>query len=513
MTLSEPENRASDTPVDTLLERYRVFDALFEAEIAASPPATIEASLPRLLTLIDALPQRQAIEDRHVDRWIERTLSMARDRMALEHGTDGFSFSDVHRHVLWHVRRASGIGGSEIGTIVKHFRGERGNFTNARNLVLEKLLILSPQPSTPEMSRGVRAEPWIQAIYQAKTGHVTDTEHLARLRGFRWSKMPVLNGTPDDIVIQANARRRLVDYKAPSADVCAEYEKDGISFDYVCQLHHYGIIAVAAGSRFHDMSIEVLDPRSFEVVSYPIAIDRDLMKEIMASARQLWVDHVMTGMAPDAPTPDALRVDDPALIRIGHEAAMFRAMKEAIEKREKEWLERIALLGSEMHDKAVGKMALGVADYTRARAWDVDKLTSLATAAGIDPADYMVEGKALDDTRATEILSLLIAEVREQGDPSALLADLARNGIPLQKKLDADALAEALQNAGIDTIEAAGIRASFGLSRKKKGPEAETVARLRDGVAELVEALDDVVQETAEKLIRGEEEVDTFPEP
>lgn len=495
-----------------VLERFKNFDEKFRQEAAAPMPEDFESGIPRLRALIDALPQRGAIRDDNARRWLDRTLSMAVTRMDLEHGEGNFAVADVHQHVMWHIRRASGIGGSEAGTVLKHFRGERGTFSNAHNLVLEKLLVLSPQPSTPEMARGVRAEPWIQKIYQDTTGNRTDEDALALLRGFRWDRAPFLAGTPDDIVILDGGNRRMVDYKAPSADVCADYENKGISFDYVCQLHHYGIISMAAGCRFADMSIEVLDPRSFEVVTYPVPFDREVAKELTASARRLWNEHVMTGVIPDAPVPDELRADDPDLIALAHEAAMFRAMKEMIEKREKEWIERIEILGTDMHEKAIGKMALGVADYNRTRSWNEEALVSLARAADIDPDAFRAEGKKIDAGRAEEILTLLVKELREGGDPSAILEDLSRDGVPLQRPLKTDDLAEALQAAGIDTIEAAGVKASFGLTRKKKGPEAETLGRLRNNVAELVDALDEVVRENAQRIILGEEDPEELPE-
>ena len=508
MTNDTPTNRS-----DATLKRFKAFDVAFEAELARPAPQSFEDAIPRLRSVIDALPQRGAIKDDHATRWLDRTLKMAVDRMTLEHGEGKSSIGDVHQHVMWHIRRASGFGGSEAGTIVKHFQGEKGNFTNAHNLVMEKLLIMAPQPSTPEMARGVRAEPWVQKIYQATTGYQTDHEALSLLRGFRWDRAPFLAGTPDDFVLKDNARRRMVDYKAPSAAVCADYETKGISFDYQAQLHHYGIISMAAGSRFEDMSIEVHDPRTFEVVSYPVAFDKDLARDITSAARTLWNDYVMEGVVPDAPAVEDLDVTDDFIVTLGHEAAMFRALKEIVEEREKEWLKRITILGSEMHDKAVGKLALGVASFTRARVWDEAALVSMAEAAGIDPAAFYSDGKKVDGERVEEILNLLVTEVRDGGDPSQILQDLARDGVPMKQVFNADGLEQALREAGVDTVEAAGIKGTFGLSTKKKGPEAEAVSRLRGMVSELVDALDDVVRENAEKIIKGEEEPEVLPEP
>lgn len=511
--MSQSQNTNTQTRSGNgILQAFKVFDEAFKKESSAPEPVDFEQSIRRLTSLIDQLPQRAAIQDQHATKWIDRTLKMAVSRMELEHGKDAFTIGDVHKHVLWHVRRASGIGGSEIGTIVKHFRGETGTFTDARNLVLEKLLVMSPQPSTPEMARGVRAEPWIQKIYQDTTGDVTDEVALSKLRGFRWDRLPYMVGTPDDIVIRKGTElRRMVDYKAPSADVCADYESKGISFDYQCQLHHYGIISMAAGSAFHDMSIETHDPRSFTITSYVVPFDKDLAREIAASARAIWNDHVMTGVAPESIKADELEVDE-GLIQMGHEAAMLRALKEVVEGREKEMIKRIVTIGTDMHELAAGKLPLGVADLSRARTWDDDTLLSLAEAAGIDPAPYRETTDKIDPARAEELLKTLLEGIRE-GDPSQVLEDIALEGVPRLTKLKSNDLAKALEEAGIDTISAARLRESFALTRKSKGPGAESLERLRGNVSELMEALDDVIADTASKIIAGEpEEAEPLPE-
>lgn len=495
---------------DNMLQKFHAFDKAILGDAALGDPSDMESSLSRLFLLIDKLPQREAIQSHHAEKWLERCAEMTVGRMQMEHGE--VRIKDVHDHVLWHIRRASGFGGSDAGTLLKHMEGKRGNFTTAHNLVLEKLLILSPQPSTPEMSRGIRAEPWIQKIYHETTKSRTDEASLSLLRGFRWDKAPFLAGTPDDIVIQSSGKRRLVDYKAPSADVCSDYERDGISEDYVAQLHHYATIAMAAGCRFSEMSIEVLDPRYFEVRSFDVPFEKEIAKSIVAASRQIWSENVMKGVIPDAPQSDVLNADDPDLIDFGHQAAMFRAMKEQVDAREKEMIDRISTLGTIMHDKATGKLEMGVADYSRNRSWDEDMLKSLALASGIEVSQYEKETDKDDLEASAQMLSGLLDAYRNGEDIEERMTSLLETGLPKKKKLNLDALAEALEEAGIDTIEAAGIKASFGLTRKKKGPGAERLVELRHSVSELMEALDEVVRETAGKIIRGEREPEELPE-
>jgi len=490
----------------SLLPAFRAFDEAFVAETDLPPPADIEASIGRLSRLIDKLPQRPAIQDEHVRRWIERTLAMSIERMDLELGEGNYDVKEVHGHALWHVRRASGIGGSEIGMLVRHFRGESGGFGSARNLVLEKLLVLAPTPPTPEMARGTRAEPWVQMMYHRKHGVRSDTDALDKLRGFRWERSPYLAGTPDDIVLPvdpvAGTRRRLVDYKAPSADVCKDYESKGISFDYQCQLHHYAILSLARGERFAEMSIEVHDPRTFDITSYPVAFDRALAKEITAAARAIWIDNVMTGHLPDPAGLAEMKTDDPDMIELGHQASMFRVLKEIMEAREKECIDRLVIIGSEGFDQAVGKIDLTVAALSRTRVWDAEALRELAKASGVDVTEFETRTEKFDAKRGQEMLSTLIEELRD-GDPQEVLREISEEGLPAMVSLDVDALAARLEAAGVEVSDAASLKQSFTMMRKKKGAQAEALSRLKAEAVDLSEAIEDVVSEKAQAIILG----------
>lgn len=55
----------------------------------------------------------------------------------------------------------------------------------------------------------------------------------------------------------------MVDYTAPPGEVCADHEKNSVSFDYVGQVHHYRMLAIAAGVPIDELAIMCLDPRGF----------------------------------------------------------------------------------------------------------------------------------------------------------------------------------------------------------------------------------------------------------
>lgn len=501
------------------ISRFRAFDTAAAAEADAAAPADFEESRRRLAALIDLLPQRAAIKDEDVGKWLERTYRSTVQRMELEHG-DKATIGHVHSHVLWHVRRASGIGGSEISTVLKHYRGKRGTFGDAHNLVKEKLLMLAPQPSTDEMSRGIRAEPWIQKIVHETSGVKTDDASLRKLRGFRWDKRPAMVGTPDDILVDDGRQitlvagdREVTDYKAPSAAVIEGYEKDGVSFDYVCQVHHYGIISMASGVKFNKMSIRALDPRSFSIMVFPVEFDVTLAKDLAGAATKLWNEHVMTGDIPVAPRPDDLDVLDDTLIRMGVEAAMLKVIAEDAKARHEDLRKRIGSAADEWHRLATGKMDIRVGSFSRSRKWDEDVLRDLAEQAGVDPAEFETNNpKALDEAAALAFLKDLHKTLEKGKDPARLLADFLAGGVPHARKLNADGLAERLEELDVSCVTAMGIKEGFLLTTKKSGPEMERLSRLRADASQMMDAIEGAVQQAAPAILVDEPEEDAMPD-
>jgi predicted phage-related endonuclease len=489
-------------------ERYDAFDAAAQAELESVPPKDFPALERRLMALIDLLPQRPVIQDHHATRWLERTVTMSIERVELEHGEGNATVGDVHKHALWHVRRASAIGGSEMGTIVKHFRGDRGNFTSAKNLAMEKLLIMAPQRSTPEMARGNRAEPWLQRMYHEQHGVRSDEAMLDLMKGYRWSRLPQLVGTPDDIVILPDGRRRLVDYKCPSADVNAEYEKKGVSFDYVCQVHHYGILSQSSGGRFDEMEVAVFDPRYFVIHQYAVERDPALIQEIMKAGQVFWDEFVMHGLIPDDLAPDALEIQEGEMYDLGVQAVMLKVMGDELETRRKELLERISAMGSEWHELATGKLDMGFASFTRARKWDEAALVELAESVGVDPKTHLKDSGKPDADRAVALVLALHKRITEGADPSPVLADIARDGVPTKITIDLDALEEAVRGAGVNTTPAAGLAEKFLISQKKKGEDADNVRAIKTEAIAFADQIEETIQQVGGQILQGEPDED-----
>jgi predicted phage-related endonuclease len=495
----------------TMKERFDAFDDAAAAEGKRAAPIDFNASRKRLMALIDMLPQRALIKDEHAERWVDRTLQISVERMEIEQGEEA-TLGDVHAHVLWHIRRASAVGGSEIGTIVKHFRGEPGNFTNARNLVMDKLLIMTPMPGTPEMSRGVRAEPVIQEMYLKDRQVISDEASLDKLKGFRWEKAPYMVGTPDDMTLPRDMdakKRRIVDYKCPSADVNEDYEKNGISFDYKCQVHHYAILCRSSGVSFSGMEIACFDPRYFVMTSYEVPMDVELAREMITAAKTFWDDFVMQAHLPEVPGPAKLDVEDPRMKKLTMELAVMKVVEDEIKKRKGELQDRLKGIGEEANDLSEGKVDLGYASFNRKRTWDEDTLRDLAEAAGLDLDDYMTDSTKLKEPEAKKMFKDLFAcHKKSPEDVGDLVSEMAELGMPFDVKLDVGALVAALEEKGVDLLPAMGVSEGFRLSTKKKGPEADMVTKLKNEASELADTIEEIISNTAPEILAPEQPED-----
>src|SRR3546814_5959123 len=94
-----------------------------------------------MFRLIDQLPQRDALDLSDIRQWV------------------GYVANTMPDQAIWHVIRAGGVGGSEIGGLVRNFLGYRADFMfSAHDWALSKLFKRYPDGMTEDMRRGIRSE-------------------------------------------------------------------------------------------------------------------------------------------------------------------------------------------------------------------------------------------------------------------------------------------------------------------------------------------------------------------
>lgn len=465
------------------IEVFRKFDARLEAGGKMLVMSAAEAAA-ILRQLVDLLPQRQAIEDGDIGPWLDRTMEMASRR----HGIS--TPQDVFNHVLWHVRRASGIGGSESGAMLSHYAEEGATFQSARDIVQQKLLKAAPSPATRDMQRGVRAEEHIQRIFLEQYKATSRTDLVDLTRGFRPEKAPWIIGTPDDIIAHLN-RILIADYKAPSAEVYEKLEQK-VSFEYRAQLHHYAIVVNAAGIKFSGLALAPFSPRDFNVGFFEVPFDTAFARELATAATRIWREHVMVGVLPEATEVPNLTPEDPEIRHLVYKAVSLKEIENETKRRFQDTLGQLAQYFTGARGLATGKAAFLAADFTRSRTYDEEILIGMAQSHGLDPETYYTEDAKIDPAKAVEMLDHLYNSLNDRQALTGALKQLQENGTPKVKNLEAALLAQDLADMGVDVAPAFGVKTKFAVSRKKKGIEAEQVGRIKDTAFELVDTLEEL---------------------
>lgn len=495
------------------LDRFKAFDAAVDVEKARVAPNRLQASRMRMSALINVLPQRPAIKDSDIGRWLDKTYKVADERMKTLHPHGDYTVADVHDHVFWHVRRASGWGGSELGTIVKHYHGKRGNFGDVADLVKGKLLIHAPQPSTDVMERGARGEDDIQRIALKHANAFSRTDLLDKLRSVRWDAQPQLIGTPDDIVeYNDTGKIEVWDYKLPSADVSAKYRKNGVDDDYLYQVTGYEILAMSQGlPEFDGRAICAFNVGVWMPDYYPFEFQAERAREIIKFTSDLWANYVMEGIVPDVPETKPLENVDPVMARFGLEALCWKLIAEGAEARMKELQSKVRLAADEQYGFETGTMSLFVGDLNRHEKLDEAHLVYLAEQYDLDLEPFTKSGIKPDPDAAIRMANRLadaLAGRPPEGmdvpeDVSAVQEEF-RSGVPMAKTIDTARLAAKLREMNV-SVEGAQLppTTSISLSRKSRGPVAERLSELRDVLEGVLDHIEGSIEPNADRIVLG----------
>lgn len=516
---------------------YEKFDAVMTAAAEGPCPSGHKAIIEKLSDLAQYLPQFPAIQAmnpaQHIN-WAKKalttelTISLLDRRAKPGHDVlDAAEQEDYERawkQCLWHMRRASGIGGSEIGTIVLNLsRNESGEFGSAHNTVKEKLLLMAPQIGEPAMRRGHQMEDYVRSIHHKSSGEVEDVSSLRALRGFRSADHPYIIGTPDDITLRGDGKktkkeRVLLDYKCPGQEVLDKYKKTGVPFGYVAQLHHYNIVAQDAGIKINAFQLVPFDYHGgANTLIMPVQHDPDLEAEIKETGRVLWNDFVMKGRIPDPMKAPDLVVNDVALGDSMRRAGVMHAIATEVAKRAEELKgEAIMMADRSVEKKALGRIDAGFYYIARDAKWDEEILRELAAKADIKPDDFLKPsaGKVNQKTTAKMLTSIkALIDGREAGAGREVLKTL-KDGMndALIMELDLDALAKAINDKGIDVSFAYSIKERAGLTMRKNGPDAEQKALVMENAANLLNEISEMVDLRIEDFIGENGREDQIPE-
>jgi hypothetical protein len=263
------------------------------------------------LLKIGQFPQRHALDLEHVIMWLEK------------------SYKENPEKTFWHVMRANGIGGSDMGVLYAATEGDQGQspFQTNRDIIKSKLFLAPIGEDSPHTSRGTRMEPYVKDIFlkDLAVGNVVEstlsseeksvqknnaetnplygaksilTEEMeASFVTFYDPEHPWLNGNPDEIIQKPDGKIVIVDYKAP-VDV-----HGNIPDYYYAQVHHYGIIFKKQFPELAD-KVESVALANFnyregaEIIYTEVPYDNEVADKVLAVGDKYWNDYVMKGLLP-----------------------------------------------------------------------------------------------------------------------------------------------------------------------------------------------------------------------
>lgn len=267
-----------------------------------------QALLEKLSGTFSNLPQQGVIEQEDATKWLENILKWHKPRAA------------------WHAERLRGIGGSEMGAVVRGMLGlNETGFSTYERVAEHKLLKRLPDFETSHMRRGTALEKLAELTFSYRHKAIRDLESMrkiesgANVKGMEW-----LVGNPDDVVFMAGGRY-LIDYKVPSV------VDDSVDFDYEVQLNHYALgaefkgvkldgmflakldlapeIAAALVDRIDDMKIEDVHEMAqtiarvnlpgMRILPVPVPPNPTLRQQILECGSLFWNDHILAGKVPN----------------------------------------------------------------------------------------------------------------------------------------------------------------------------------------------------------------------
>lgn len=493
------------------LERFNAFYAAYEADVADDLPSTPADANKRAKDLIDILPQRLQIQPEDASRWIGLTFHAARKRMDVLHGSGNYGIEQVYEHVRWHIKRASGIGGSELGIIQKHARGKRGNFGTIRDIVRSKLLIDAPTPPNEHMERGIRGEDDIRAMYLQRNGLKTHEAAMKAVGTGIWDKAPHLTFNPDEVLTHPKGEKHVIigDYKIPSEAVNAKYENKGVEDEYIDQVTGYALKATIEGYQVEELRIVTWKDKAWDFVEYSADFDVDRAKEIVRNSNAVWMDFVMQGVVPEAPAKEVIICENDDLARMGLRLMAMKVMSSTLSSRVDDLTELMVRGTDGELGSKTGSVPLHLGEIRRVPKYDDAILLQIAEENGIDLDGFRNTTNNVDYAAIAAIVPEVFDTIQREdmeGDAKLeriqSLVEGASKSPPVERPVDMKKLQAEMEANNFDLSRAnVGYQTGTYLSMKRSGPIADRVNWLKGQAQSVVTMVEDAMRTNADELV------------
>lgn len=264
------------------------------------------------LAEIRKLPQADIVlaDPERIDRWIEDAYKADPSRL------------------MWHIQRARGIGGSEVGVAVLELSGGADQYETMRDIVRQKLFLAPPPRPNVAMQVAAAMKPEAMAVFHQQMspfGCRTDEAALARIQQTSASPIrPWMTGTPDDIVL-LNGKRFIPLYRVTVSDR-ETYSRGEIPTRLVYQLHQYALLLEHQDAPVHGLILAPYlkdDEGYFKMLPLAVPKEKGREEELIAAGDRYW-QFVMEGVVPECPQKNRIDVKDAdAMARFSRLARLF----------------------------------------------------------------------------------------------------------------------------------------------------------------------------------------------
>ena len=415
----------------------------------------------------------------------------------------------------FHVGRLRGFGGSDLGPLLAEADGERDDFSTAREVVMQKLCMMLPEPANEHMLAGTYFEDVSIRVILDKFGLTLDEEAMQAVSDYDpqgdWQV-----GNTDLIATDQKSHRYLFDVKMPTElpertdPVKPRYqaqvesyrgicEKVGVEIDgiFIANCGFEGsrqfakLIAGAGGDAtdagralIKQISDSLFDQylqsgRDTDTGPFRVALQRvpalgEMQEAIRRVGDRYWSEFVLKGKLPDWPRRAVrpLLQEEVARMRgLEYRAIFFDALAKKAKEAKDDLAKETARIGADRE----GDLPLEVSNLRETKRLDVDKALDFARRTGRMSGDDAFTVPAKYDTEK------MLEWIKKAG------GDV--NQFVTGTKIDQAALCEAL---GEDAQQF--YKSSYSLSASRRKAAKPRVEALQEEVGKVLVYLDDLVQ-------------------
>lgn len=403
---------------------------------------------------IRSLPQSPHIDDASINLWIDTISSFEPERLN------------------WHIRRLSGIGGSEIGTVVSPFANIYAPHNQPRDVFFDKMMRTLPTRPNGHMRRGIEMEEKIRAEFRKQYGLVPNDAVMNAIAKHRDPNHIWRVGNVDDFG-SLNRFNWMVDYKCPMPGFVQTYNDSGIDFNYIAQLHHYKAIADQVGARVDGLLLVSWDMENWCLDVRAIPFDSVLAKLMEEAGDWLWNDCVLKNRMPESTFEKAIDIagedEVAAKLRNLFDRLSTTSLLANVTTGERDTIKSEIVRVLRTKPVLAGKVAHNLMTATAKEVLNLDFLKEKMGAHGLQEGDYQ---------KRTSVNINKLIELAEQHNLD--FSDC------YETTLDTDKAIEALMARGMDDSQFHTHDFTLALSRKKSGDEFERISLIKEVAMEAV---------------------------